>query len=569
MKKSRESSSRRDGDGKCYDKASSEKKKKVDPNAYRRCGKTGHWTKECPNRRQGKKAKSHLVQADDDDEATLLMAMFYALHDVEAKEKGEGTAMEGPRKALKAVNLDEPIGQLDERDSEVLIKDGVLRIRDQEQRLLAKVEQPMCLAARHTEELWLCHARFGHLSFDALGQLEKMVRGLPHIKHEGELCDSYWARKQRRLSFPKASNHYMWLQLLTSKDEAAAVIKKFKGVVRHHTALYSPQQNGVVEWWNQTVVDMAQSMMEAKGIPNKDSIDADRVRLTSKRHHKVRGCFHDDEEVRAHKLDDIVGGIGSSGLVGRLFNDPELLLISVEEPPTFALAERDANWRRAMLEEMKAIEENETWKLVDPPLGCRSIGLKWVYKVKWDERGAIVKHKAPLIARDFVQCEGIDFEEVFAPVVRIESIRLLLALAAAKDWHIHHLDIKSAFLNEDIDSFKHEMTAHFRMNDLDVLSYYLGIEVRQGKEALTLGQSAYASKLLERSGMSECKACVTPMEERLKLTKASTAAKVDATLYRSIVGGLRYLVHMGRTLRSPWATSAASWRIPERITGLR
>ena len=60
---------------------------------------------------------------------------------------------------------------------------------------------------------------------------------------------------------------------------------------------------------------------------------------------------------------------------------------------------------------------------------------------------------------------------------------------------------------------------------------------------LTLGQSMYAAKLLERSGMAKCKPCVTPMEERLKLTKASTVAKVDATLYRSIVGGLRYLVH--------------------------
>ena len=81
------------------------------------------------------------------------------------------------------------------------------------------------------------------------------------------------------------------------------------------------------------------------------------------------------------------------------------------------------------------------------------------------------------------------------------------------------------------------------MSDLGALSYYLSIEVRQGKEAFTLDQSAYASKLLERSGMAKCKPCVTPMEERLKLTKASTAAKVDATLYRSIVSGLRYLVH--------------------------
>ena len=96
---------------------------------------------------------------------------------------------------------------------------------------------------------------------------------------------------------------------------------------------------------------------------------------------------------------------------------------------------------------------------------------------------------------------------------------------------------------EDINNFKREMAARFRMSDLGALSYCLGIEVRQGKEELTLGQSAYASKLLERSGMAEYKPCVTPMEERLKLTKASTTAKVDATVYRSIVGGLRYLVH--------------------------
>ncbi|XP_066334228.1 uncharacterized mitochondrial protein AtMg00810-like [Miscanthus floridulus] len=88
------------------------------------------------------------------------------------------------------------------------------------------------------------------------------------------------------------------------------------------------------------------------------------------------------------------------------------------------------------------------------------------------------------------------------------------------------------------------MAARFRMSDLGALSYYLGIKVKQGKEALLLGQSTYASKLLEWSGMAECKPCLTPMEERLKLTKASTMAKVDATLYRSIIGDLCYLVHM-------------------------
>ena len=109
-------------------------------------------------------------------------------------------------------------------------------------------------------------------------------------------------------------------------------------------------------------------------------------------------AFHDGEEVRFHRLDEIVDGIGSLGLAGRLLNDPELLLVNVEEPPTFTMAEHDANWQRAMLEEMKAIEENKTWELVDPPLECHPISLKWVYKVNQDELGAIVKHKARLVA---------------------------------------------------------------------------------------------------------------------------------------------------------------------------
>ena len=99
-----------------------------------------------------------------------------------------------------------------------------------------------------------------------------------------------------------------------------------------------------------------------------------------------------------------------------------MLLVSVEEPPTFALAERDGNWQWAMLEEMKVIEENETWELIDPPLGCRPISLKWVYKVKRDERGAIVKHKVRLDAQGFVQRESIDFEEVFAPIACMKSV---------------------------------------------------------------------------------------------------------------------------------------------------
>ncbi|XP_062209069.1 uncharacterized mitochondrial protein AtMg00810-like [Phragmites australis] len=95
----------------------------------------------------------------------------------------------------------------------------------------------------------------------------------------------------------------------------------------------------------------------------------------------------------------------------------------------------------------------------------------------------------------------------------------------------------------DIDKLKREMTSMFHMSDLGLLTYYLGIEVSQGEGGITLCQSAYASKLLERSGIEGCNPCLAPMEEQLKLSKASTTPPVDATHYWSIFGGLRYLVH--------------------------
>ncbi|KAF0888371.1 hypothetical protein E2562_014193 [Oryza meyeriana var. granulata] len=93
---------------------------------------------------------------------------------------------------------------------------------------------------------------------------------------------------------------------------------------------------------------------------------------------------------------------------------------------------------------------NQTWRLVPLPPGHRPIGLKWVYKVKKNAAGEVIKHKARLVAKGYVQQPGMDFDEVFAPVARIESVRLLLALAAQEGWSVHHMDVKSAFLNGEL-----------------------------------------------------------------------------------------------------------------------
>ena len=84
------------------------------------------------------------------------------------------------------------------------------------------------------------------------------------------------------------------------------------------------------------------------------------------------------------------------------------------------------------------------------PKGQKAIGLKWVFKLKKDPDGKIVKHKARLVAKGYAQVQGVDFEEVFAPVARIETVRVLLALAAKGGWEVHHMDVKSAFLNGDL-----------------------------------------------------------------------------------------------------------------------
>ena len=92
-----------------------------------------------------------------------------------------------------------------------------------------------------------------------------------------------------------------------------------------------------------------------------------------------------------------------------------------------------------------------------PPDGYRPITLKWVFKLKKDELGAVIKHKAWLVAHGFVQQVGIDFDDAFTPVVRIESVHVLLMLEAQEGWQVHHMDVKSTFLNDDL---KEEVYVH-------------------------------------------------------------------------------------------------------------
>lgn len=102
---------------------------------------------------------------------------------------------------------------------------------------------------------------------------------------------------------------------------------------------------------------------------------------------------------------------------------------------------------QAMQEEMDSIQRNDTWKLTELPHDKKKIVTKWVYKNKFNSDGSVERHKARLVAKGFTQKYGIDYEETFAPVARQETFRMLISLVAHKKWSIHHMDVKSAFLN--------------------------------------------------------------------------------------------------------------------------
>lgn len=122
--------------------------------------------------------------------------------------------------------------------------------------------------------------------------------------------------------------------------------------------------------------------------------------------------------------------------------DEEMLMLSEEEPSSYSPDAKEKEWRDAMDTELNSIEKNNIWVLTDLPQGQKAIALNWVYKIKKDMNGNVTKYKARLVEKGYVQQHGIDFKEVFAPVTRLETVSLILALSAKHGWQVHHMDVK-------------------------------------------------------------------------------------------------------------------------------
>ncbi|GAU29902.1 hypothetical protein TSUD_379930 [Trifolium subterraneum] len=308
-----------------------------------------------------------------------------------------------------------------------------------------------------------------------------------------------------------------------------------QGIKRQLTTAYTPQQNGVSERNNRTLLNMVRSMIAGRGVPKvfwpeavkwathimnrsptlsvKDITPEETWSgiKPSVHHFRVFGCiaFAHVLDKQRTKLDDknikcVHLGVSDESKAYKLYDpikkkiiisrdvifeenhswdwnsegkkrsdkqdsddDIEIETTSEEEestenlqnlavyttnndPKSFGEAEKLDVWRKAMDQEMEAIENNMTWELTTLPDRANTIGVKWVYKTKYNEKGEIEKHKARLVAKGYSQKHGIYYDEVFAPVARWDTIRAILALAAKENWKVFQLDVKSAFLHGEL-----------------------------------------------------------------------------------------------------------------------
>ncbi|GJZ48510.1 retrovirus-related pol polyprotein from transposon TNT 1-94 [Tanacetum coccineum] len=301
-----------------------------------------------------------------------------------------------------------------------------------------------------------------------------------------------------------------------------------------------------------------------------------------------------------------------------LFCYYDAFLTSVE-PKTYKDALNQSCWIEAMQEELHEFECIEVWELVPPPDKVMVITLKWIYKVKLDELGGILKNKARLVARGYRQELGIDFEESFAPVARLEAVRIFLTFAAHMNMIVHQMDVKTAFLNgilreevyvsqsagfADPDNPNHvyrlkkalyglkqaprawydllssfllsqefskgtvDPTLFIKKDGNDILlmsmigkiSFFLGLQISQSPRGIFLNQSKYALESLNKYGMEYCDPVDTPMVEKSKLDEDPQGKSVDPTHYRGMVGTLMYLTSSRPDLEYVvWTVNRGLW----------
>ncbi|GJT02374.1 ribonuclease H-like domain-containing protein [Tanacetum coccineum] len=238
----------------------------------------------------------------------------------------------------------------------------------------------------------------------------------------------------------------------------------------------------------------------------------------------------------------------------------------IPKSPSIALS--DPNWQDAMYDEYNALIKNSTWVLVPKPPNVNVVQSMWLFRHKYHVDGSLSRYKARLVANGCSQQFGVDYDDTFSPIVKPATVRTVLSLALSRDWPIHQLDVKNAFLNGDISEtaymyqppgyanrvgflssrcdsslfiYQHGYeVAHLLIYVDDILNYFLGIFVTRDSTCMFLSQKKYVLELLDKAYMANCNPTRTPVETESKLGPDGDPIS-DPTLYRSLAGGLQYL----------------------------
>ncbi|GJW00973.1 retrovirus-related pol polyprotein from transposon TNT 1-94 [Tanacetum coccineum] len=277
---------------------------------------------------------------------------------------------------------------------------------------------------------------------------------------------------------------------------------------------------------------------------------------------------HEFQWTKDHPLEQVIGEPSRPVLTrNQLRSDGDMcmyaLTVSTVEPKNVKEAMTDPAWIESMQEELLQFKRLDVWVLVPLPDNIKPLTLKWLFKNKHDEENTAIRNKSRLVVRGYRQEEGIDFEESFAPVARMEAIRIFLAYAAHKSFTVFQMDVKTAFLHgtlkEDVyvcqpegfidadhpshvyklkkalyglkqaprawytQLFSDLMKSRFEMSMMGEMTFFLGLQVNQSPRGIFINQSNYVLEILKKYGMEAC----DPV--------------VDATKYRSMIGALMYL----------------------------
>ncbi|WVZ64023.1 hypothetical protein U9M48_013609 [Paspalum notatum var. saurae] len=327
------------------------------------------------------------------------------------------------------------------------------------------------------------------------------------------------------------------------------------GLEHQFSSPYTPPQNGVVERKNRTLVEMARTMLNEHTTPrrfwaeavNTTCCIANRIFLRaflgktsyelqfgmqpSVKHLRAFGCRcfvlkkagHLDK-FESHSLDGIFLGYASNSRAFCVW-----ILEAKQVVETFEVSFDETMPCTTPAFELSGDDEEGT------PIFEDEEGTKWVFKNKQGEDGMVVRNKARLVAQGFFQKEGIDYEETFAPVARLEAIRILHAFAASKGFKLQQMDAKSAFLNGFI-----EEEVYVRQ-PLGFESARFPDQIKQGLEGTFVHQAKYTRDILKKFNMGDSKPMTTPMSTNTVLDADEDGEAVDQKEFRGMIGSLLYL----------------------------